>query len=350
MSAWLGNPWVVGLGLVVVAVASWGATGAVLRRLVAWRIYDEPNHRSSHAKPKPRGGGLGVVPVALAAWAVAALAGGMAAPGVWPVVAGALLLAVISWADDLKSRPASLRFGVQVAAVTLGLWSLEPAALVFQGLLPLPADRLVAALAWLWFVNLFNFMDGIDGITAVETVTIGGGLALVAALHGLPAQEVFYGAALAAAALGFLYWNWAPSRIFLGDVGSVPLGYLLGWLLIVTAAGGLWAVALILPLYYLADASLTLGKRLLRREKLWQAHREHFYQRAVQRGFGHAAVASRILLCNAVLVGLALLAVLAQPVLSPWIPVALALLAVIALLFILARQAPPPAARPESTP
>jgi len=106
------------------------------------------------------------------------------------------------------------------------------------------------------------------------------------------------------------------------------------------------------PAPYLADASITLAKRVLRREKLWHAHREHFYQRAVQRGFSHAAVTTRVLLCNAVLVALALVAVLAQPTLSPWIPVALALLAVIALLFILARQAPPGAhsgpARPES--
>ncbi|MEQ9609676.1 MAG: glycosyltransferase family 4 protein [Kiloniellaceae bacterium] len=352
MSAWLGNPWAVGLGLIVVAVASWGATGAVLRLLIAWRIYDEPNHRSSHANPKPRGGGLAVVAVVLAAWTAAAAIDGYHHMGFWLFVAGALLLAAVSWADDLKPRPASLRFGVQVAAVALGLWILQPEMLVFQGLLPLSADRVLAALLWLWFVNLFNFMDGIDGITAVETITIGGGLAAVSALTFGFSLGVFMAAAPAAAAFGFLYWNWAPSRIFLGDVGSVPLGYLLGGLLIVAAAGGLWAAALILPLYYLADASITLAKRALRREKLWRAHREHFYQRAVQRGFSHAAVATRILLCNAVLVALALVAVLAQPTLSPWIPVALASLAVIALLFILARQAPPGAhsgpARPES--
>jgi UDP-N-acetylmuramyl pentapeptide phosphotransferase/UDP-N-acetylglucosamine-1-phosphate transferase len=345
-SVWLAGPEALGLAIVLTALASWAASGAVLRLLVAWRIFDEPNQRSSHAVAKPRGGGLAVVPVVLLAWVAAALAAGAADARFWAVVAGALLLGAISWADDLQSRPASLRLGVQIAAVSLGLWALAPGALVFQGLLPPLADRLAAALLWLWFINLFNFMDGIDGITAVETVTIGGGLALVAALHGQGPASVMPGAALAAAALGFLYWNWAPSRLFLGDVGSVPLGYLLGWLLIGAAAGGAWAAALILPLYYLADASWTLARRAWRRERLWRAHREHFYQRAVQRGFGHAAVALRILVCNAILVVLAVFAVAGLP----WIALALALLAVAGLLFMLAKQAPPPGRRESAPP
>jgi len=342
----------VGLALALVVLASWAGTAGVRHLLIAWRIYDKPNHRSSHAQPKPRGAGLAVVPVVLCAWIVAVLIEGYADTAFWFIVAGALLLAAISWADDLKPRPASLRFGVQVVAVVLGLSILAPTELVFQEVLPLSVDRVLTALLWLWFVNLFNFMDGIDGISAVETITVSGGLAAVFGLAIGSPLGVFLAAVPAAAAVGFLYWNWGPSRIFLGDVGSVPLGYLLGGMLIGAAASGFWAAALILPLYYLADASITLAKRVLRREKLWHAHREHFYQRAVQRGFSHAAVTTRVLLCNAVLVALALVAVLAQPTLSPWIPVALALLAVIALLFILARQAPPGAhsgpARPES--
>ena len=110
------------------------------------------------------------------------------------------------------------------------------------------------------------------------------------------------------ATLGFLPWNWSPAKIFLGDVGSVPLGYLLGWLLLMAAGQGLWAVAVILPLYYLADATLTLLKRGLRGEKVWQAHREHAYQRAVQGGLSHAAVALRVLAGNLALIWFAYLA------------------------------------------
>ncbi|HEY9548663.1 MAG TPA: hypothetical protein VIR45_04105 [Kiloniellaceae bacterium] len=125
----------------------------------------------------------------------------------------------------------------------------------------------------------------------------------------------------------------------------MPLGYLLGSLLIGAAAGGQWAAAVVLPLYYLADASLTLVRRAWRRERLWRAHREHFYQRAVQRGFSHAAVALRVLACNVLLVGLALVVSVAPGAALRWSALLLALLAVGILLAMLARQAPPPAWR-----
>ncbi|HMA15496.1 MAG: MraY family glycosyltransferase [Bacteroidota bacterium] len=338
----LWNFWSVGLGLALVGLASWAGTAVVLRLLIAWQIFDEPNHRSSHTHAKPRGGGLAMVAVMLTAWMVAALIEGVYETGFWSVLLGTLLLAAISWADDLKSRPASLRFGVQVAAVALGLSMLQPTEFVFQGLLPLSLDRALSALLWLWFINLFNFMDGIDGLAGVETITVSGGLAAIFGLALQSSLSVFLAAVPAAAACGFLFWNWAPSRIFLGDVGSVPLGYLLGGALIGTAASGFWAAALILPLYYLADATLTLARRALRRERLWRAHREHFYQRAIQRGFGHDAVVLRIAACNAVLVALATLAAFA-PSGQTWIFLGLAALAVGALLFMLARERPPAA-------
>lgn len=345
----LWNSWSVSLGLALVALASWAGTAAVLRLLIAWQIFDEPNHRSSHTHAKPRGGGLAVVAAVLAAWIAAALIEGSYETGFWFVICGSLLLAAISWADDLKSRPASLRFGVQVAAVALGLSILQPTELVFQGLLPLALDRALAALLWLWFINLFNFMDGIDGLAGVETITISGGLAVILGLVVQSPLGAFLAAVPAAAAFGFLYWNWAPSRIFLGDVGSVPLGYLLGGALIGTAASGLWAPALILPLYYLADATLTLARRARRGERLWRAHREHFYQRAIQRGFGHAAIVLRVLACNATLALLAVAAA-AGGALVQGGALLLALLAVAGLLLMLAKEAPtrrdatPPAA------
>ena len=110
-------------------------------------------------------------------------------------------------------------------------------------------------------------------------------------------------ATIAAAALGFLPWNWAPARIFLGDVGSVPLGFLLGFLLLGVAASGHWKIALILPLYFLADATITLLRRLALGERVWQPHRRHFYQQAVTRGLGHAAVVRRVIGANLLLIG-----------------------------------------------
>ena len=292
------------LALLALSIAglTWLATRAVLALLVRRAILDRPNERSSHDTPTPRGGGIAVVAVLIPAWIAAALIAGAYVP--WPALGGALLLAAVSWRDDVKSLGILWRLGAQILAVAGGLTSLGGP--VFHGLLPAWLDALATGFLWLWFVNLYNFMDGIDGIAAVETASIGGGVALVAfgAATG-PVGAAAWGIALAAAALGFLPWNWQRAKLFLGDVGSVPIGYLAGWLLLSLAAAGAWKAALILPLYYLADATITLLRRLKRGEKIWRAHREHYYQRAVQGGMSHAAVVKAILAGNLALAGLA---------------------------------------------
>ncbi len=291
-----------------VALLSWAATWAVLRALVRFKVYDLPNARSSHQQAKPRGGGLALLPVLLIAWIVAASWLAAAPPGFWPVLSAAAVLAVLSWFDDLRGLPVAVRLAVQALAIALGIAAMAGAGPVFQGLLPPLLDHLVAGLLWLWFVNLFNFMDGIDGIAGVEAGSLGLGLMLVGSVAAWPGIDVALPALLAAATLGFLVWNWAPAKLFLGDVGSVPLGYLLGWLLLTAAINGAWAPALILPLYYFADATITLVKRGFRGARVWRAHREHFYQRAVQGGASHGRVAAQVLACNAVLIVLAVAA------------------------------------------
>lgn len=291
-----------------VAFASWGATWLVLKLLAHFNVYDRPNQRSSHSSPKPRGGGLALIPVLILAWVITVYWLRAIPPGFWVVLTGTVPLCLISWADDLKSRSAVLRIAIQATVVALGLYGLRDEALVFQGLLPLPLDRIAAGLIWLWFINLFNFMDGIDGITGVEAISLGLGLAIVAGILNWGPDMIVIPLLLAAAAAGFLAWNWAPSRIFLGDVGSIPLGYILGWLLLLAAMEGQWAAAAILPLYYFADATVTLIRRILRGATPWQAHREHFYQQAVQGGYSHAAASLRVLICNIGLIAFASLA------------------------------------------
>jgi UDP-N-acetylmuramyl pentapeptide phosphotransferase/UDP-N-acetylglucosamine-1-phosphate transferase len=165
----------------------------------------------------------------------------------------------------------------------------------------------LSGVAWLWFVNLFNFMDGIDGLAGSETAAIGLGAVLLASIGAVGVVPGALGLVLVGAALGFLLWNWQPAKIFLGDVGSIPLGYLIGWLLLALAAQGHWVAALLLPGYYLADASLTLARRLMRGERIWQAHREHFYQHAVRQGRSHAQVVLAISITNGGLLILALI-------------------------------------------
>ena len=282
-------------------VACFG-TLALIPTLRRAAVLDRPNERSSHAAPMPRGGGIAVTAAILAAWLALILA--ELAP--WRLIAvllGAALLAAISWLDDLRGLPASLRLLAQFVAVTVGMAVLAPAAPAVPNWLLTFVTTVGAALLWVWFINLFNFMDGIDGIAGSQAAAIGIGLLLFGAFGaGQGWAGAPLAAAVAAASLGFLVWNWAPARIFLGDVGSVPLGYLLGFLLLWAAARGNWRIALILPLYFLADATITLIRRLARRERVWLPHRQHFYQRAVQRGLGHAAVVRRVVAVNVVLI------------------------------------------------
>jgi UDP-N-acetylmuramyl pentapeptide phosphotransferase/UDP-N-acetylglucosamine-1-phosphate transferase len=306
------------------AIAGVGLLILALRR---WAVLDQPNDRSSHTIPTPRGGGVAVVAVIAILWGWRAFETGDVWLGV--VLAAAVGLAVVSWIDDLRSLPPLTRLAAQCLAVAAGITSLQGDGFFFQGVLPGPLDALFVALGWIWFVNLFNFMDGIDGISGVEAACIGAGAALVAFLA--PDADIpnpVYGLTIATAALGFLVWNWHPAKVFLGDVGSVPIGFLLGWILLDMAAAGLWASALILPLYYLADATITLGKRALRGEKVWRAHREHFYQRATQRGRSHAQVSRTILAANVVLIALA-----AAALSWPWLALGGAVLTVAALLW-----------------
>ena len=286
---------------VAAACATWFATRQVLGYLKRRGIFDRPNARSSHDAPVPRGGGLAVIGVLVAAFVLAGVL--LGAPETWYVAAALVGLAAISWIDDIKGLPASPRLMAQAAAVALGLLALPGP--IAQGFLAPWLDAALAALAWLWFVNLFNFMDGIDGIASAEATALAVGIVLVAALPGGPDDLVLYAAAMGGTALGFLPWNWHRAKVFLGDVGSVPLGFALGWLLLSLAASGAWIAALVLPLYYLADSTLTLARRAVRGEPVWRAHREHFYQRAVRGGLSHDQVVRAIGAGNLALVGLA---------------------------------------------
>ena len=173
-------------------------------------------------------------------------------------------------------------------------------------------ERIAIAFAWVWFVNLYNFMDGLDALAAGQAVTAAAGALLVLALAGMPAAFAVappLAAGLAAGALAFLPRNWPPARVFLGDVGSIPLGYLLAWLLLALAYAGHAVPALILPLYFVFDATFTLLSRLLRGASVFDAHSEHLYQRARRGGKSHLWVTVRALAANVLFAGLAVLAV-----------------------------------------
>ncbi len=333
--------WFAAVFFLAVLAASVVGTGLVLWLLRRRSILDLPNERSSHDVATPRGGGLAVVTVLILAWLAIGSAGGADQARAGFILCGAALgLGVVSWIDDLKGLPVAWRLVFQAGVVAGVLLALPGGGPYFGGLLPAGLDAAVAGLLWLWFINLFNFMDGIDGLAGTETVSLGAGVAVVAVVAGMDDATMLYGLTAVAAALGFLWWNWQPARIFLGDVGSVPLGFLLGWLLLDLSAQGYWASALILPLYYLADSSITLVRRGLRGAAVWRAHREHFYQRAVQRGLRHGAVAGAVASANLGLIVLAVLAALGWP----WPALGGAVAVVWALLFHLGTGMKGPAA------
>ena len=291
----------------VTLVASVAASAAVLWCLLRLAVVDTPNDRSSHARPTPRGGGLGFVAIVLIDLTALWLAGSMVVTPA--VIVGATAIAAISFVDDLRGTPLAARFSVQAAAVFLALATRPSNAPILAGFLPPAVDQVVVAFAWLWFINLFNFMDGIDGIAAGEAAVIAFGLVTLSMVYpqlNLPSSEMMV---VGAAVLGFLLFNWPPARMFMGDVGSTGLGFVLGWLLLITAAKGALAAAVLVPLYFVADATATLATRAWQRKPLTQAHRDHAYQHAVDTGMSHASVSLSVVGLGMLLVGLAIFSV-----------------------------------------
>jgi UDP-N-acetylmuramyl pentapeptide phosphotransferase/UDP-N-acetylglucosamine-1-phosphate transferase len=289
--------------LAAVAIAlSWALVGFYTRAMTASRQLAVPNERSMHRVPVPVGCGIAIVATVLVLWPL-----WEGTPGTPQLLLLASLagLGALSWINDRRGLSAALRIAAQAVAVAVCLASLPPEARVFPAI-PVALERILAGLAWVWFINLFNFMDGIDGLAGSEAVAVALGYLLLAAHLGSQGPLSSLALIVGASAAGYLFWNWHPARVFMGDAGSVPLGFVLGWLMLDLAVHGHWAAALILPLYFVADATLTLLKRGLRGEKPWQAHREHFYQRAVLGGATPPGVVWRTAAANALLIALAL--------------------------------------------
>lgn len=262
---------------VLVALASHLLTVVAVRVFERLGLLEPPSERGLLDHTSAKGGGWVVVLLVAALWPL--LAQFQEIHG--SILVSALILACISWLDDLRSMPPMQRLLVQVLLVALCLTLLPRDQFILSRDLGLVPDRVIAGLCWVWFTNLFNFMDGIDGLASIEAVAICLGVLVVGTLAHLAAQEMVLAILVAAACLGFLPRNWYPSKILLGDVGAVPLGFLLGWLLIALAIKGEIVAAFILSSYFVLDATLTLLRRLSHGERFWLPHRRHLYQLAV---------------------------------------------------------------------
>ena len=283
--------------LALALAASWWGTGLVRRFAQARSLLDIPNERSSHSTPTPRGGGVAIVVVVLAGILTGAAGGWIRDTIALALVPSGAAVALVSWLDDRRGVPQSIRFLVHLAAAAWVVYCFGPVD-IHLGLL----GPIVTVLGIAWMANLFNFMDGIDGLAAGEAITVGLA-AMVLCWRAEDLEPTWLAALVAMAAAGFLPWNWHPARIFLGDVGSVFLGFILASLGVLTSQRGDvpatgWLV--LLGVFFL-DATITLLRRFGRGERWFAAHRSHAYQRAVQAGVTHARVSGAVMGINTVL-------------------------------------------------
>ncbi|HEU4646846.1 MAG TPA: glycosyltransferase family 4 protein [Burkholderiales bacterium] len=273
---------------------------------------DTPNERSLHERPVPRTGGIAI---ALGVAAACALSW----PGLPTILTAAAALAAVSFVDDIVGLPTLTRLALHLAAAA--------AVLALDLEVDAPLAFIVLALALAWTANLYNFMDGADGLAGGMAVFGFGAYAIAAHLVGAATLATLC-ASIAAACAAFLVFNWHPARLFMGDVGSVPLGLLAGALGLQGWRIGAWPLWFPLLVFapFMCDATLTLLKRLVRRERVWQAHRDHYYQRLVRMGLGHRGMAT---IEYAAMAGCALLALLVyrQPAAIQGITLAIAVMA-----------------------
>ena len=299
-----------GAGALVIAALLSVALIVLLRPTLKRYALARPNARSSHREPTPQGGGIAVIAATIVVTiGSAGMLGEMssaAAAEVFTVLAASAFLAAVGGIDDVRPMPVAPRLLLQMLAIGAVLAAM-PTDLRMVPLMPWWAERLGLLVALLWFVNLVNFMDGIDWMTVAEVVPLTASVVLLGQVAPIPLPSMLLALALLGAMLGFAPFNRPVAKLFLGDVGSLPIGLLLGWLLLQLARAGQPAAALLLPLYYLADASVTLIRRVAAREPFWQAHRSHFYQRACDLGFTVPAIVGRVFLSNLALAGLAFL-------------------------------------------
>ena len=278
----------------------------LLPLFVFLRFFDQPTDRSNHSAPIALGGGVVVIPIIVL---ITFLIGYQ-----WSVIhiLTLLILFLVSLVDDFKNVRAFIRLIMHFLCITMYVHFYLINQL--SDFSDINEDYLIVLIYMLsivgisWFINAFNFMDGIDGITSVKVIYLTASLIFLNHFLGFNNSILHY--SILGVTFGFLFFNWSPASIFLGDSGSIPLGFLMTHLLLDLALQGYWVAALILPMYYILDTSITLIIRAWKGENFWQAHSQHFYQKFVRSGKTHKQVCFNIIILSLGLFLFALLSVL----------------------------------------
>lgn len=319
----------------IALIAAAFAAAAILTGAVRWYtlrsgLLDVPNARSLHARPTPRGGGIAIVLVCLAVGVVQTVRGALPFDLALALLVGGAAVALVGWLDDRYTLGNRIRMSIWIPTAVWAVYWVGGLPALDLGVAIIPLGIVGAGLAVIgviWMLNLYNFMDGIDGLAgsqAVMAAGAAGALLLLGGHAGLATVPLI----LAAAAAGFLVWNWPPAKIFMGDVGSGFIGYVFAVLALYSENTGalplvVWGLLLAV---FLVDATFTVARRVKSREKWSEAHRSHAYQVAVQRGRPHRTVTLAIIGINALLIGAAALAW--------WIPALMVPIAALAILWL----------------
>jgi Fuc2NAc and GlcNAc transferase len=283
------------LGPLLVFLCAVGATGMIRRFALRTGLLDHPTQRSSHVQPTPRSGGGAIVIFFLAALTGLAIHGDLEAGSAVVLILGGAAIAAVGFIDDRRSLSASVRFCVHLLAAILAVLVIGAGRIDFVpnwGGMGKPATSALAVLGVVWSTNLFNFMDGIDGIAGSQAVFVAGAGALICGLQFGDLGMALAFTCLGSATAGFLIWNWPPAKIFMGDVGSGFLGFSLAGLGLLASrhSGVPVAVWVILNGIFLVDATVTLLRRMSRGERWFEPHRLHAYQYLSRRWKSHLLV------------------------------------------------------------
>lgn len=272
--------------------------------LKQYGMIDFPDARRSHTTVTPRGGGLAFVIIFALLFPLFEYYSSKEINNSVEILQIFLPIAIVSFWDDIFHVQIPIRLIVHILCSVLAvMWLIHP-TLILQSQLPIYLDLMIGAFALLAFLNIYNFLDGIDGLTASETIYLSITILTLCFLNYgiIPKAKIVIAICVITLgwAFGFLYFNWQPAKIFIGDVGSVSIGFLLGFCLLTVAATNteLFLACIIAPLYYIADGGLTILIRMLKGEKIWEPHLQHFFHKSVSKGRSHKQVVKGIMKCN----------------------------------------------------
>ncbi len=282
------------------------STRLVLKLLRRHQIIDIPNDRSQHKSPTPRGGGWGILAIVLPLWwLIGACAPPIRGIDVPAIAFFTILLALVAWWDDVKDMSATLRLVVQAGIALIIVLMVPHEAILVTAWWPRWLEHILLFLGVIWLINLHNFMDGADGLLATHVITVLLGLAALLWFAGARVDLLMRVLILAGATAGFLFWNRPRAKVFAGDVGSMSLGLLMAVLIIESTQYVHAATIMILPLYFVMDATVTLVRRIHHGHHPFTPHREHFFQKILQAGYSTWQLLLAILVLNIVLFAIA---------------------------------------------